>query len=1021
MKLKKNQRGQVLVFYALMMPLIILFVGVGMDLGWYYLNVSRLQNAADAAARAGAISIVEDESNAFENYFSYLLAKNDLPADFEDYENIDKKNFGTLIHYYDKTRINDLLLRSRNSAENYTRLNLLDSETDFAESADLAETTSSSGSWKSLSTNNEWTFSTTAGDKNVTGEIALKYKLIDGKNDVYGTLYYVVELTEEIPHFFMPGWFKPMDAEVRAVALLQPHDKDLLTIFQGLERTKVIDNWEYQNKYRGTEGFYNGKWNHYQAGKGSNKTLGIKYTSGNPYRTETVEIATTLEASTATKTPANGGHFYSTSEVDSINLDFRAETIKKFTSDWDLGQSITGQTYEFTEGWSATDGADKRILFNAEFNEAFPTRDSSLFADPLWVRIESDPIKPLAYIGKPGHTNYNSVRQITLNFNADNTATSSDNHYNQRPYVIFYTGPENIDYKRDANGVLLRHSQPVVINLNEDLNAIFYMPESPVIINGNNKKLTGFIIAKCFLATATADDMKNGFTFYDGFNAPSNFEGGYSEFINPVELVDADGNKKEPNIIYARPNDIEIFTEDEINNLNEGAPKLDIGNGLVSFYDALPIPKYIFVNYTKADHDKYKVDENGKVNENRTFANFINATYKEKFIAFSGLTDSQISAVHFPNENYNETTATYYVATSDLSDTQKDDSYVKVMVGNATKYVEKNKLPYVKVRTNNEYFYVCVYDLKLTSSGGKGVRMIDNNFTDEAISNSLKDNKNVSVADVFVNPNNQYGDSWAINRTWYNANNTKWMKDKLTFSEQNGITYFMLNSEITEVSSKQTLLNRYRKIMVGNDIQYINEDSSFYMKVQNNQDENGNNRNDNYIIVDKNGNILTKPITAPEVIATKLVIKDNGVVEEVFDVNTEASNQALKSKAERVFGLASESALRDYWNTYTRAPKDPEEIPSDIGQILNGRYVGLSQDRLNKDYRVPCLERVYKNTTFNLDSDSCYSYFQIPDLKLVNYLYLNVNELMHTVNGENDDNWKVEDHFFTTIRAGWID
>ena len=44
------QRGQMLVFYALMIPVMLLFVGLALDIGWYYLNVSRLQNAADAAA-----------------------------------------------------------------------------------------------------------------------------------------------------------------------------------------------------------------------------------------------------------------------------------------------------------------------------------------------------------------------------------------------------------------------------------------------------------------------------------------------------------------------------------------------------------------------------------------------------------------------------------------------------------------------------------------------------------------------------------------------------------------------------------------------------------------------------------------------------------------------------------------------------------------------------------------------------------------------------------------------------------
>ena len=992
MKFKKTQRGQTLVFYALLMPIIILFVGVGMDLGWYYLNVSRLQNAADAAARAGAISIVEDETLYFSNYFTNLLAKNDLPTDFDDYENATKL-FGELKNYHSAETIKDLLLRSRNSAENYTRINLRDSETDLAESFDLAG--SNSGGWNSLSTTDEWAFSTSDGEQNVEGSIALKYKSVDGKNDVLGTLYYVVELTEDIRHFFLPGWFDDMKASVRAVALLQPHDKDLVTIFQELERTKVIDNWEYQNYYKGTEGSYAEKWNHYQAGKGSDTKVGIKYNSGDAYRTETVAVTTIFDTSTANKTSANGGKFYAASEVDSINLDFRAEILKRFNSDWDLGQAVTGQTYNFTEGWSATDGADKRILFNAEFNQAFPTRKPTLYADPLWVRIESEPIINLGYIpGKAGHVNYNSVRQITLNFNADNTGADS-NHYTQRPYIIFYTGPENIDYATDSNGVLLRHSQPVVINLNEDLNAIFYMPESPVVINGNGNKLNGFIIAKCFVYSATAEDMKNGFILYDGFNAPSKFNGGY------MEVSSADNTDKK---IYVLAKD--ILNHDEVVALNEGAQEVDTDNGLISFYEEMHAPKYIFVNYTKADHNQYLVTEGGNVNENKTFAAYINATYKEKFKAFSGLTDSQISAVSFPDENYNETTAIYYVATSDLSDTKKNDSYVKVMVDGTTKYVEKNKLPYVKVRTDKIYFYVCVYDLKLTSSGGKGVRMIDNNFTDKEIDDSYKKNGNISSsdADAFVNPNNTYGDSWAIDRTWYNSNYQKWKKDKLTFSEQNGITYFMLNSEVAEALNNQKLLNRYRKILVGDEVQYINEDdSNFYTKVENNE----KNKN-NYIIVDKNGNILTKPITPHEIIQTVIENK-----KEYSTVNSQALNQTL---------IGSSSVFNDYWNTYTREPKDPEEIPNDKGKITaDGKYVGTSKSRLNKDYRIPVLERIYKNTTFNLAGTSGYSFFQISDLKLVNYIYLNVNKLKHTVNGVESDNWEVEDMFFTTVRAGWMD
>ncbi len=61
-KLKKffNQHGQTAVFFALLLPAIILFLFVVFDLGWLYLNKSRLQNAAEAAAIAGANKFCEE-------------------------------------------------------------------------------------------------------------------------------------------------------------------------------------------------------------------------------------------------------------------------------------------------------------------------------------------------------------------------------------------------------------------------------------------------------------------------------------------------------------------------------------------------------------------------------------------------------------------------------------------------------------------------------------------------------------------------------------------------------------------------------------------------------------------------------------------------------------------------------------------------------------------------------------------------------------------------------------------------
>ena len=80
MWLKKiKQSGQALVLYALLVPLLMLLAGVGIDLGWYYLNVSRLQNAADAAALAGARKIINTNSGKLKDLVPVLVSK--LPAD----------------------------------------------------------------------------------------------------------------------------------------------------------------------------------------------------------------------------------------------------------------------------------------------------------------------------------------------------------------------------------------------------------------------------------------------------------------------------------------------------------------------------------------------------------------------------------------------------------------------------------------------------------------------------------------------------------------------------------------------------------------------------------------------------------------------------------------------------------------------------------------------------------------------------------------------------------------------------
>ena len=425
----------------------------------------------------------------------------------------------------------------------------------------------------------------------------------------------------------------------------------------------------------------------------------------------------------------------------------------------------------------------------------------------------------------------------------------------------------------------------------------------------------------------------------------------------------------------------------------------DSGNVVVR--EKITVNHYILLNYTKADHDKYAVTENGILNENKTFAAYVNATYKEKYKTVSGLKDSQITAVSFPAENYNETTAIYYVANEYVSASKVNDNYVKVLVNGSTMYADKTKLPYVKVRFNANYFYVCVADLQLlkdangNKNGNKGVRMVDTTDGDK---------------DIYVNPTSidQYGDSWKIDRAYYDTNGNwkNWTKDKVEFSADG--SYFMLKSEMTNTNPK--VISTYRKLTYNDGdeekFKYAKVgDKLYYTKVYNNETN-----HDNYLIVNENGNMLTRAVTAPE------VLKDNAA--------TVAKNESFISKVNSLWSRASDKMLLDYWNTYTRDPKDPEEIPGDRGEASNNKYVGLSEYRKYEDYRIPALERVYQMSTFNLKADSCYSFFQIPDLWRVNYTYLNVDEINHTLNRDDAEEsglWKVDDMFFTTIRAGWVD
>src|SRR6266850_773929 len=66
MRLVSEDRGQTLVITALVMTILLGLAGLALDVGWYELNLMRMQRAADAAALAGVVFLPGDPSGAID-------------------------------------------------------------------------------------------------------------------------------------------------------------------------------------------------------------------------------------------------------------------------------------------------------------------------------------------------------------------------------------------------------------------------------------------------------------------------------------------------------------------------------------------------------------------------------------------------------------------------------------------------------------------------------------------------------------------------------------------------------------------------------------------------------------------------------------------------------------------------------------------------------------------------------------------------------------------------------------------
>lgn len=928
-KFLHKRRGQALVLYALLIPVLFLFVGAGIDLGWYFLNVSRLQNAADAAALAGAWELVSVD----EDYWPVALSK--PPTDLEEYNTFYVWNSTT--GKYEKHDItvredgqeSSIAESGRAEAILYANKNLISVVTTDNDAAERTlSKTAVSNEWIAKNNLRNVEIETTLYAKSMDIEYEGKYDS-DNKNgstnyiSSKGTKYYKVTLTEKISHLFLSN-LDPMNAIVVSYVMLTPHDKSLVESIKPLEETKTIHNWEYQKKYRN----FTGNWNHYrQTINGAKK---VKYEEGDNFRTETLSVTPDKSKSSAVATEANGGYKYDMDDTDSINIDFNQDfKVKKYVDyDWDL-RSPKDNNIEYInmEGWNENHGYDLRIQGLINFNGAWDNRklkdstaDNDLDADIMWTRIESDPMwsKDVAW---GNQDSLNSVHQMIINAHASNAKVvdtglkDSDGNplkaYEKRPFFIFYMGPE-INEPNNTNNV--RKSQPVILNLYEDWNAILYMPNSPVIINGNGHKLTGSVIAKEYhRLKEDSDFLREG-------------------YIQATDAYD--------HTIFVKDDD-HLITEEDLDKIvadNEYTKAVD--KGYVSLYEKTSTHLIIDARHVKGlsgYEDEYI--KTLKAHKNITDAETVKITFPEDKDTFGGYVN----------------TATYTVAKKDLSATQKD-GYVAVLVEGETtpQYIAKTNLPYVRVYRKSSgdlYPYVPVCDLRVKTTAANKYETAGGSNPYGYAGVTLADDDHDAYADGKLKSDmaeykiDEKMDTWKVERKVLESNSDCYQN----IYKEGKILKTVDNTEGRYFIIKTEKVAEYTKLIMPNgDIKYVKEEpNAYYVKIvpDGATGKNASGQDvENPIIIDNKGDLQSVALDVSEVTRApkdpEEIPKDRGTVRDGKYRRTSTASRdkdyripayEVVYKAKEAFNLSTESCY-SYFH---------------IDELVRVNYLYLNNDELN--------------------------------------------------------------------------
>lgn len=397
-----RQRGQLVLLYALFVPLIFFFVGLTFDLSWYYLNVSRMQNAADAAAVAGAQTLTGEYGS-----LSYCMGKSFVRG--YDGNNVQES--------YQDTSLGD------RAAKNYVGKNMSTGNSD----------------WNDNTIIDLWT-------KN---ELQFESLLLNETNDA-GILYYHVMLQEDVPHMFLKGWFDGMNAKVSSVVMINQYIK-------GYDLYQQMKTLGAKKAYPSAEAVYNAVKNKKELDIPDERIVSRKI-EPEPTNYRVVERfnlgdETTKRNSNSTTQESLTSLFIGWPVTAAVSNDNVVGDNKVIHREININKVYPVRDYDFYYNYEVLEEIRKA---NSAYGDMSDSELASALAkdssDPMFIRIESEA------------TNSYHLRQVIINVNVSNTDDSERPlvfFYEGDVYESSF--PVIVNLNADFRGVLYAPNSPVVV------------------------------------------------------------------------------------------------------------------------------------------------------------------------------------------------------------------------------------------------------------------------------------------------------------------------------------------------------------------------------------------------------------------------------------------------------------------------------------------------------------------------------------------------------------------------------